>query len=281
MTENAEPIAATKHDRNISARSPIGAVLLTLLMTGLGHVYCGELVIGLAWAAVGAFSGVMSLWALATQKAIVTLASLPMWLVTIAAVVHVWSIARKCPNDYRLKQFNRWEVYVLLLAISSCGVVGHGLLLRSNIVEAYVTPVSNMLPTLQAGDRFLVDKTAYRDAPVQVSDVVVFMNPANPKQAYIERVVAVAGDKVEMRDGKVIVNDQPTAGLIAGETDTSPSGDFGPIVVPPHNCFVLGDNRPRSRDSRHFGPIPYATVLGKATVIFWPQKSWSRAGRIE
>jgi signal peptidase I len=281
VTENSELLAETTDDRNISPRSTLRAVLLTLLMAGLGHVYCGELVVGLMWAAAGALSGVISLWVLATQDGIVALASLPMWLVTIAAVAHVWSTASKCPKDYRLKQYNRASVYILLLAISSFGVVGHGQLIRSNIVEAYITPVSNMKPTLRAGDRFLVDKTAYRDSPIEVGDVVVFKNPANPRMAFVKRVVAVAGDRVEMREGKLIVNDQPTTGLIAGEGNAVPAGDFTELKVPPYNCFVLGDNRSNSRDSRHFGPIPYATVLGKATVIFWSIDSWSRLGQIE
>ena len=277
MSENQEAIAEPnqRDDGAVSARSPVKAVLLTCLMTGLGHIYCGELVIGLAWATVGALGGVVSLWALANQDAGIGAASLPMWIVSIAAAVHVWSTAKNCPRDYRLKSYNRWYVYVLLLIIGSVGGVGHGLIVKSRFVEAFVTPVSDMHPTLQRGDRFLVDKTAFDDSPVSIDDIVVFKSPEYPKKSFVKRVVAVAGDTVEIRDGRLLVNDRQR-----GEADPT-ADDFGPQVVPRYNCFVLGDNRGRSKDSRHFGPVPYAAVVGKAVTIFWPQESWYRFGRID
>jgi signal peptidase I len=257
------------------------AVLLTLLMSGLGHIYCGQLVAGLAWAAAGSFSGVISLWALATQDVGFTLGSLPMVFVTVAAVAHVWSTASHCPQGYRLKSFNHSSVYVLLVAISSFGVVGYAQLIRTKVVEAYFIPTNSMYPTLRVGDRFLVDKTAYRDSPVGVGDLVVFKNPAKPKITWVKRVVALAGDRVEIRDGQLIVNGEPASGKIADRSEGEPSPDFAEFVVPDYNCFVMGDNRSNSRDSRHIGPIPYATVFGKAGTIFWPAEEWSRWGRIE
>lgn len=259
----------------LSPRSPIRAVVLSLLMFGLGHVYCGQLTTGLIWAAVGALGGVISLWALATQETNLVAASLPMWVISVVAAIHAWWSARNCPADYRLKSYNRWYVYVLLLLISSVGVVGHGLLIRSNLVEAYVTPSADMHPTFQVGDRFLVDKTAYRNEPVHVGDLVVFKNPANRRRTYIKRVVALAEDKIEIRGGQLLVNDGPV-----GDSDPAVD-DFGPLTVPKYNCFVLGDDRPKSRDSRHFGPVPEVAVLGRATMIYWPQGSWSRFGRVE
>lgn len=259
----------------ISPRSAVGAAALTLLMTGLGHIYCGQLVIGLAWAAVGSLSGVVSLWALASENVGIAASSLPMAFVSVAAAVHAWCSAKNCSREYRLKSYNRWYVYLLLLAIASFGAAGHGLIVRSTLIQAYVTPVNDMNPTLQRGDRFLVDKMAFRDSLPQVGEVVVFKNPAEPQRTYIKRIVALAGDTVEVRDGRLLVNDQPV-----GEENRE-LDDFGPEVVPRYNCFVVGDNLVISRDSRHFGPVPNAAVLGKATTLFWPQESWSRLGRIE
>ena len=277
MIEDQDQSSEINHNRQgaVSPRVPSRAVLLTLLMTGLGHVYCGELVTGLAWAAVGAITGVFSLWTMATQGADVGAASLPMWVVAIAAAVHVWSTARHAPVDYQLKSYNRWYVYVLLLIISSVGVIGHGLIVRSNLVEAYVTPVSDMSPTLLKGDRFLVDKTAYADTAVEVDDIIVFKSPVDPKKAWVKRVVALAGDTVEIRNGQLMVNDRAR-----GQQDPEIE-DFGPVVVPEYNYFVLGDNLARSRDSRHFGVVPNVGVLGRAVSVFWPQESWYRFGRID
>jgi signal peptidase I len=57
--------------------------------------------------------------------------------------------------------------------------------------------------------------------------------------------------------------------------------DFEKITVPEHHCFVLGDNRNNSRDSRHFGPVPLATIKGRADYIYWPAMDWSHFGKIE
>jgi signal peptidase I len=115
----------------------------------------------------------------------------------------------------------------------------------------------------------------YRNEPVEIGDLVVFRSPANPKRTYIKRVVALAEDKVEIHDGQLLVNDQPV-----GDPDQAVD-DFGSLTVPKYNFFALGDNRAKSKDSRHFGPVPDVAVQGKASTILWPQESWSRFGRIE
>lgn len=280
MTEQNEPTVSDEQ-QPIAPRSPMNAVLLTLLMSGLGHIYCGQLVTGLAWAAVGSLSGVISLSVLTKHDVGLVLGTLPMVFVSIAAAAHVWSTASHCPQDYRLKSYNRSSVYLLLLAISSFGVVGYSQMIRTRIAEAYVIPTNSMYPSIRSGDRILVDKTAYQDSAIEVGELVVFKNPANPKQTWVKRVVAVAGDRVEIREGQLMINGQPADGSLADQSGGDPSPDFAEVVVPEYNCFVLGDNRAKSRDSRHVGPIPYATVLGEARSIFWPAEEWSRLGRIE
>ena len=281
MTEISEPAVESSPQSEIVPRSPLRALLLTLLMSGLGHIYCGQLVTGLAWAAVGSLSGVISLWVLTKQDAGLMLGTLPMTFVSIAAAAHVWSTASHTPRNYHLKSYNRTVVYALLVAISSFGIVGYSQMIRTKIVEAYVIPTNSMYPSIRSGDRILVDKTAYQASPIGVGELVVFRNPANPKITWIKRVVALAGDRVEIRDGQLIINGEPASGILADRSEGEPSPDFAEVVVPDYNCFVLGDNRSKSRDSRHVGPIPYATVYGKAKTIYWPAEQWSRWGRVE
>lgn len=81
---------------------------------------------------------------------------------------------------------------------------------------------------------------------------------------YVKRIVALSGDRVEIKDGPLMINDKSV-----GDRKESVE-DYGPVTVPEYNCFVMGDNVANSKDSRHFGPIPYATVYGRVTVKDWP-----------
>ncbi len=124
-----------------------------------------------------------------------------------------------------------------------------------------------MEPTLHDGERLLVSKFTYRLHPPRPGDIVVFRSPVNPGDDLIKRVIAVAGDRVEIARGQVIVN-----GLAREELYITP-GDvksFPPVIVPAGSIFVLGDNRPNSEDSRYFGPVSVRAVKGKAVLIWWP-----------
>jgi signal peptidase I len=103
-------------------------------------------------------------------------------------------------------------------------------------------------------------------------DVVVFEPPDVPTEDYIKRVIGLPGDKVEIRDGTVYVNDKP---LTENYIKEKPFNAYGPVVVPPNALFVLGDNRNASRDSRIFGFLPFDKIVGKAMFVYWPfGKDW-------
>ncbi|MEM1224977.1 MAG: signal peptidase I [Planctomycetota bacterium] len=254
---------SVKSDEIIKPRSPFNAVLLSLCMSGLGHVYCGRLVAGLVWASVGAVAGVISLGMLASGS--LAISWIPMVATQMVSAIHARAIAKQCPAEYRLESWNRWWVYVLLACLCSVGGLGHGLVVRDQYVEAFVIASNSMSPTLRRGERILVDKTAYRSSAVKAGDVVVFANPEKPSMTYIKRVVALSGDRVEILDGRLQINGEDIDG---SASKTTP--DFGPMTVPDYNCFVLGDDIDDSKDSRHFGPVPLATVGGRATVVYWP-----------
>jgi len=258
-------------DGKIEPRTPMNAVLLSLCMAGLGHVYCGEMVVGLVWAAVGTASGLVSLWLLATHH--VAVSWIPVVAVMVVAALHAWKSAKRCPVDYRLKSWNRWYVYLLLVFLCSVGSVGYALVVRDHYVESFVIASQSMSPTFKKGDRILVNKMVYRNQEVQLGDVIVFANPEKPSMTYIKRVVALSGDEVLISGGELTVNGKVVASDVG---DSTP--DFGPTTVPQYNCFVLGDNADNSRDSRHFGPIPLATVGGRVSMIFWPRYERLPAG---
>lgn len=124
----------------------------------------------------------------------------------------------------------------------------------------------SMKPTLQPGEFVLVNRIAYKLGSPAIGDIIVFHYPLNPREDYIKRVIGLPGDLVTVGDGLVKVNDQPlTEPYIA-----APPGYIGSWTVPQDSLFVLGDNRNQSSDSHSWGFVPYANIVGKALVIYWP-----------
>ena len=221
-----------ENDGPIKSRIPLHASLLSLCMSGLGHIYCGELVSGLVWASTGMLGGLISLALLANEH--LALSWVPMALVQFSSAAHAWAAAKHSPKDYRLKSWNRWYVYLLLMFMCSVGGIGHSLVVREHYVEAFVISTRSMVPTIQPGDRILVNKTAYRFEDVKVGDVVVFANPEKPSLTFIKRVIALSGDEVQISGGNLTIN-----GIIVPDRATATTPDFGPITVPQYNCCLL------------------------------------------
>lgn len=162
-------------------------------------------------------------------------------------------------------------------------------LVKSLVAQAFFIPSASMEPQLQVHDRVVVSKLAYRLHRPRRGDIVVFDNPTGSPPApapllrrvlvgvgvaqpsteeYIKRVVALPGERVEAHDGRVFVDGRLLVEpyLPAGVQTSS----FAPRVVPPGRLWVMGDNRGNSSDSRVFGPIRAATVVGRTVVKIWP-----------
>jgi signal peptidase I len=142
------------------------------------------------------------------------------------------------------------------------------LVLRHFVVEVYRVEGSSMEATLHTGERVLVNKFVYPLLrPPKPGEIVVFAYPRQPDRDFIKRVVAVAGDKVQIRAGKVYVNgrlfpEAPSA-LVTDE-------DRPEELVPPDSVWVLGDNRGNSEDSRYFREVPLKNIQGLAFFRIWP-----------
>lgn len=140
-------------------------------------------------------------------------------------------------------------------------------LIMVSVAQAFQVEQYSMEPTLLPRDRVLVDKFLYRLRQPHRGDVVVLKYPLNPQRNYIKRIVALPNDTVEVREGILYVNGQPTREpYINGHS----VGNFGPATVPPDSVFVMGDNRNNSEDSRAFGPLAKDLIVGQATLIYWP-----------
>ncbi|MCM8814134.1 MAG: signal peptidase I [Candidatus Omnitrophica bacterium] len=150
------------------------------------------------------------------------------------------------------------------------------LVIRTFVVQAFKIPTGSMIPTLQIGDRIMVNKFIYWFRDPAPGDVVVFKFPEDPKMAFIKRCIAGENSEVEIRNGKIILNGAPLdeprlSGWYYYNVNESLFGAVGAMVsVPPHALYVLGDNSRNSKDSRYWGFVPRHYVLGKAFLIYWP-----------
>jgi signal peptidase I len=174
--------------------------------------------------------------------------------------------------------------------------IGLALLIQAFLVKPYRIPSGSMEPTLDIGQRVLVQRVGYHFGNPDIGDIVVFHppvgadgyrcgvgdagqgtqracpqpTPAESDTNFIKRIVAGPGDRLSIRDGHPVVN-----GVMAKEDFINPcTGDAcnmpKTITIPPDSYFMMGDNRGSSDDSRFWGPVPRDWIIGQAFLTYWP-----------
>lgn len=149
-----------------------------------------------------------------------------------------------------------YRLWALLLLAS---IPGFFLFHRYGLSVGRVTDVS-MLPTLSEGRLFLVHKWIYRFRSPRRGEIVIFRAPDQERWYYVKRVIAVEGDRLAIERGQVTLNGEP---LHEPYTRGQTYPKMEALVIPPDSCFVMGDNRPESEDSRQFGLLPLRRIEGR------------------
>ena len=174
--------------------------------------------------------------------------------------------------------------------------IGLALAIQAWLVKPYQIPSESMEPTLDVGQRVLVNRFVYHFKDPEIGDIVVFHPPAGadngvecgvrnapdepcPKptaqrsdQNFIKRIVAVPGDTLSVRNGHPVVNGKE----VTDEDYITPCGGAPAcnlpraITIPPDHYFMMGDNRGASDDSRFWGPVPRDWLIGEAFATYWP-----------
>lgn len=130
---------------------------------------------------------------------------------------------------------------------------------------------TSMTPALINEERIFINKFVYRFhfEKIDRGDTVVFWFPGDPSKSYIKRVIGMPGDRVEVRDGSVIVNEHTLVEDYVPQEYRDQS-EMRPTTIGPDEYFVLGDHRSSSNDSRTWGMVPRRYIYGKAVFIYWP-----------
>jgi len=162
-------------------------------------------------------------------------------------------------------------------AVILVGALLVAFVVKTFLLQAFYIPSGSMETTLMINDRVLVNKLSYDLHDVHRGDIVVFRSPPGEDQPevkdLIKRVIGLPGETVESRDGRILINgrtlEEPyiREGIITGPME--------PSTVPTGRIWVMGDNRPNSKDSRFFGAIDQDLIVGRAFVRVWPISSIS------
>jgi signal peptidase I len=299
-----------------SVRFPWVALALSFLSSGVGHIYCGRIVKGLLLYSARFLLPLLCIIAAFAQPSTGVLVGLILVPAAVTVIIFLYSaidayvIAKRTPPDYKLKEYNRTSLYWLLVAMQLAYPVALTWGVREYVYEAFLIPTRNMSPNFLTGDRVLVNKRPFRDGFPQRGDVIVFRTPSpEVGHAWIERVIGVAGDRIVIKGREIEVNgkklehervprdsiaqirrqvegnvhyesnaDRRYRVLHADDPLDKSATDEINVTVPDRSVFVIGDNRDRSRDSRHIGSIHVGDVIGYVDYIYFPAETWSRFG---
>jgi len=167
-----------------------------------------------------------------------------------------------------LKDFKNLFIWIII-----------ALIIRWQVIEPRWIPSGSMLPTLQIQDKILVEKltpkiTSKSNLSKLKNKIIVFKVPEQLIEAgyesditLIKRVIGVPGDKIEVKDGNLYLNDIAQNNYVI---DSDINYSTGPYVVPEKSLWVMGDNRNNSMDSHIWGFLPYEKVIGNAIFRYWP-----------
>jgi signal peptidase I len=208
---------------------------------------------------------------------------------------------RSAPRARRLRRRPGSKLELVLLVAAA---LFFALAIQAFAVKPYLIPSKSMLPTLKVGQRVLVDRFTHTiGSDPKLGQITVFHpplgadadraqcgakgegpsyfhgdgvarscsvpTPTHAERTFIKRVVGMPGDRIAVRDGHVVRNGRPASEPYAASCE-DPACDLDEIVVPSGSYFLMGDNRGDSNDSRFWGPVPRAWIIGHAVATYWP-----------
>lgn len=288
----------------IKKRNPAIALVLSILSPGLGQIYNGQLKKGVLFYVTGfLILSSLSILGLYFYGLIVFIVIFLAWLFFAAADSLITAVKLK---QIELNKYNKWYVYYIIALVVN--IIMLGVQPFCVQIKAYSIPVGSMEDTLLIGDYLFANKSAYglRNpftnkvwiplGKPRRGDLAFFIFPQDPNKDYIKRVIGLPGDKLQVIDKKVYINDELYETPQAHYEDSrvfpapknsaeSPRDNFGPAEVPPEAYFVMGDNRDKSYDSRFCGFVPFDNLKGKALYVYYSKDRqdsrirWDRIGR--
>lgn len=175
-------------------------------------------------------------------------------------------IKRKKPDKKSLIKEIRDYIFLIILAFA------FAFLMNKFVYANAEVPTGSMIPIVQPGDRLIINRLSYLFEDPKRGDIVMFAYPDNEKKNYLKRIIGLPGEKLEIREGLIYINDRETP-LSENYLNDEPNGDFGPYNVPEGCYFMLGDNRDNSLDAREWKNkyVKKEKIVGKAWLKYYPR----------
>lgn len=269
-------------------RIPVIAAVLSLVTPGVGQFYNGQILKGICFfLATFLIPIILLLAGLHFQfygLVAILLFSICIWLFIIG---EAFFTARRI-KEVVLKGYNKWYIYLfIILLVNGTFIIPTDFIagFASEVLgfSAYKMPTGSMEPTLSIGDFIITDFKYFKKNVLQRGNLVIIQYPKDPAKNFIKRVIALEGEKIEIKNKQVYINDEviPESYKVHNDIndDEAVRDNFGPALVPSGHCFLLGDNRDNSMDSRFWGFLPLHNLKGKPLYIYWA-KDKSRIGKM-
>ena len=162
--------------------------------------------------------------------------------------------------------------FIIELVVIVAIVFGLSALMRAFVFSGYEIPSGSMEDTIMTGDMVFSEKITYHTRAVEAGDIITFIDPEDSQRTLIKRVIATAGQTINLHDGKLYIDGVEQDEEYTGGKPSMPlqSSITYPYTVPEDCVWVMGDNRTNSQDSRYFGAVSTSSVTGKAGMIYWP-----------
>lgn len=274
------------------ARKPWLAVVLSLVVPGLGHVYIGEMRRGLRlWSAlllipiVSSWTGLMGhFWGL--------LAVILVWGGLYLFVLQDVAGRARALESFEPGPDQRWTVYlgVVLFAATMVSPLIRGVLVH----QSFLVPSVSMLPTIVPGDHLIARKGSFAADELARGDVVIYRSVADPSVTQLSRIVGLPGEEVDLVDKAVFIDGEPLDEVPAvhhGDSRTYPDDptlpdlarardQAGPVRVPEGHVFLMSDNRDAAYDSRFFGPVPIVNIRARPLYVYWSRAPGAGGGAL-
>lgn len=154
---------------------------------------------------------------------------------------------------------------------------------RMFVAQPFIVDGASMDPTFHTGEYLIVDELTYHFTTPARGSVLIFKYPKDPSKYFIKRVIGLPGETVEIKSGAVTIkNPANPQGFVLNEPYIQfTKSDSSTLALGPSEYFVMGDNRAGSADSRLWGPVPSANIIGRPIVRFWPPAIWPGAKNID
>ena len=271
----------------LRSKEPLLAVMLSLLLPGLGQVYSNKAKRGLILLAIDIILGMIFYAYFFNPVTRVTFVTIVSVIIIVTFGFYIHFDAYKCAKELNINNnlagnYAKGKRVLIVFGIIFLVFVFNpfGFLVASyikkNFVQSFKLPSDSMRPTLFSGDAILVDKRIYKKSDPSRGDVVAFISPQDKRKLFGKRIVGLPGETLEIKEGKILINAVPVTQPIIGSLNYVNRGEFAavgkPVTIPRDSYFVLGDNSMASLDSRYWGFVPRRDLIGKAYKIYFPTR---------